>query len=267
MEENVKEVKDFFSEFKNRVTSPLFGSFVISWLLFNWKVPITLIFYSRQDLYYDIKVSFIDAIKEYCNLFDSLIFPFVTALFYTFGYPYIRNLIKIFQASRILEVDSAILKKSVEKGSVSIARYQVLNEQLRTKMSQLQRFYDEQTQIEQDNATLILKNTELEEKIKQFENAVANHDVQLEELRNSNRALQLNLHDYQMQVTDLTNYKLTNEESNGKINALMGAIAEYENFVDEIDKWALNINLGENLYKSDEVIRELRAKIAGRNKS
>jgi hypothetical protein len=34
------KVADFFKDVKERFSSPLFSSFIIAWLIINWKVPV-----------------------------------------------------------------------------------------------------------------------------------------------------------------------------------------------------------------------------------
>jgi hypothetical protein len=54
------KLSDFFKDLKERVSAPLFSSFALAWLIFNWKIPIALFFYKNQNLSADGYNSYID---------------------------------------------------------------------------------------------------------------------------------------------------------------------------------------------------------------
>src|SRR5688500_18619166 len=90
------KLSDFFKDLKERVSAPLFSSFALAWLIFNWKIPIALFFYKNQNLSADGYNSYIDLISKNIIPANTLWKPLLAALFYTFGYPVIRTYILAF---------------------------------------------------------------------------------------------------------------------------------------------------------------------------
>jgi hypothetical protein len=85
------KVSDFFKELKERVSNPLILSFIISWLIWNWKIPIALLFYKPIDLRADHYDSFIDLIKK--NNVNGYHFwcAVLFAICYTLLYPIVKQ--------------------------------------------------------------------------------------------------------------------------------------------------------------------------------
>jgi hypothetical protein len=130
------EIKDIFKELKARAHSPLFGSFVISWLCINWYIPVVLIFYSQTDVKLDGYRSIGEAVVDHFSWWYNAILPFLMALIYTFVYPRFRVFIKEYTIgidtnsdNRIVEITAAAIshKKIIDELN---AKYTLL-EQLR----------------------------------------------------------------------------------------------------------------------------------------
>jgi len=161
----METIKDFFKEFKDRLTSPLIGSFILSWFLVNWQIPIVLIFYKQDQMKLESEKSFISFIKSQYTWQHCFLFPFLVALFYVFAYPYIRNWISEYVEKRKIVGEAALLKLSSNEGYVSISKHQLLQSQLNEKLSQLTKFYNEQTEIETKYIEQGAKVAELENNI------------------------------------------------------------------------------------------------------
>jgi hypothetical protein len=71
-----------------RLTSPLFGSLIVSWLIWNWKIVLILFFVSESS----IKLNKIDYIINYYSDFNTNItFPLISALLLITVVPLISN--------------------------------------------------------------------------------------------------------------------------------------------------------------------------------
>jgi hypothetical protein len=86
MKETIEEI---VSELKSRLSSPLFGSYLISWCVINWYVPISLIFYKQNELKLDGYHSYGDMLQRYPDRFHNVL-PWFIAIGYTWLYPYIK---------------------------------------------------------------------------------------------------------------------------------------------------------------------------------
>lgn len=87
----VDKVYDFMKEMRFRLSSPFFSSFIISWLVINWRIPVGLLFYSQDDLQTDGYDSYFDLIEKSFHWGASIVLPIVSASVYSFGYPWLRN--------------------------------------------------------------------------------------------------------------------------------------------------------------------------------
>lgn len=75
---------------KERAKSPLFGTFVLAWLIFNWQLVYFLLF---ADLDTMQKIRHID--RNYSDIWFNLNYPLLTTLGYIIFYPLISNLANI----------------------------------------------------------------------------------------------------------------------------------------------------------------------------
>lgn len=119
------KISDFFKDIKERLSSPLFSSFIISWLIINWKVFVGLIFYKIDQLRLDGYNSYIDLITKNYSLIDYLCLPGSGAILYTFGYPFLKNWILTFDAWIKSWGSISRLKRSRE-GMISVTKYMKL---------------------------------------------------------------------------------------------------------------------------------------------
>ncbi|WP_443945580.1 hypothetical protein ACJVDH_00280 [Pedobacter sp. AW1-32] len=175
----METIKDFFKELKDRLTSPLIGSFIIAWLLINWQIPLVLIFYKQSEIKLESQNSFIGFIKSQYSWWTCFAFPLLVALFYVFLYPYIRNCIAEYVEKRKIKGQANLLKIAKAEGFVSIARHQLLQGQLNDKITQLTTFYQEQTKIE-------TQYLEKEAKVAELESQIGTLRAQIDQLRNRN---------------------------------------------------------------------------------
>lgn len=80
-------IKSFKVYLYDRVSSPLFGAYIISFCLWNWRL--VLIIFSEMPILE--KIAFIETVvfEDYIKLLlYGLIFPFMSAIFFLFVYPY-----------------------------------------------------------------------------------------------------------------------------------------------------------------------------------
>jgi len=119
------KVSEFFKELKNRFSNPLFFSFVIGWLVVNWKIVVGLLFYSNAQLQKDGYSSYFDLIFKTSNFEKTFFFPLLIAIGYTFFFPIIRNLIAMFNAWNHKVGNKKVLEISNE-GKISVSKHKKL---------------------------------------------------------------------------------------------------------------------------------------------
>jgi hypothetical protein len=85
MKELGKSIKSILNE---RISSPFYGTLIISWLLWNWKIPYVTFFIESSKL----KDNKIDYILENCNNIHHLItFPFLSTIVILTFIPFFSN--------------------------------------------------------------------------------------------------------------------------------------------------------------------------------
>lgn len=92
----MNKFRDFLVQVYDRVSSPLISSFIISWIIVNWRITIGLLFYDMEQLAVDGYTSYQDLIIKNSSIYTQLCIPLTAALGYTFVYPFIRNVILSF---------------------------------------------------------------------------------------------------------------------------------------------------------------------------
>lgn len=79
----------FFETSKERIKNPLIGAFIFSWIAFNWR-PILILLFSEKQI--EGKLTLIGA--EYSSINHALWFPLLAALFYVVILPYFSWLLE-----------------------------------------------------------------------------------------------------------------------------------------------------------------------------
>jgi len=83
--ETVKEIfQSIYDSYRDRIKSPLVGSFIITYLIFNWRL-VAILFYSEWPIH--CRIEWIE--ENYCEWYHYVV-PFLIALFYVMGLPYLN---------------------------------------------------------------------------------------------------------------------------------------------------------------------------------
>ncbi len=92
-----EKVKDVYENIKDRLSNPLIFSFVFSWLIYNWEITIALLWYDKTQFQAEGCKSIFEFIQDKINTKCwSTALPLVFAFLYTFGFPYLKQGIRIF---------------------------------------------------------------------------------------------------------------------------------------------------------------------------
>ncbi|RZJ40769.1 MAG: hypothetical protein EOO19_15200 [Chryseobacterium sp.] len=202
------DFKDFFKDLRDRITSPLFGSFIISWLVCNWELVFLILFNNadtlKKDRYSIIYYSFLNQ-----PTYKLLLFPLIGAGIYLYFYPIVKNEIKLYHATKQAENDHRILEKT--RGySIPLENYIEQLDGFEKEKKSLADQIAEQIQIREQRNDAISKASEMQEKLSKLE--TSNADLQAE----------------------LTNIKSLN---NSMVNGIWKADLTYEDNTSEIQKW------------------------------
>jgi|GEM_PF-3039794 len=83
--------KSLTSILEDRISSPFYGSFLFSWMIWNWKIIYLTLFVSQTSIAPYTKIEYIE--KQYLNAPHLIIYPFLSAIFLILAMPYFSNLL------------------------------------------------------------------------------------------------------------------------------------------------------------------------------
>ncbi|HMI77690.1 MAG TPA: hypothetical protein VK484_02805, partial [Ferruginibacter sp.] len=75
--------------FEERISSPLYGTFIISWLIWNWKIIYLTIFINKDDIQPSNKIQYI--LDNYINWWVLLWFPLISTVVLITVIPLVAN--------------------------------------------------------------------------------------------------------------------------------------------------------------------------------
>jgi len=168
-------IKDFLSELKDRLTNPLISSFIVSWLLWNWPITVSFLFYSQEQLRLDQHNSYIDLILKHASSDNMLLYPLVCSIVYTLIFPLVKGAIIFFNAWVVSQTDTRILH-STKSTAIPIGRFLRLKEDNQNISNELNIIYKEEKKTGEENVRLKHQLVEKEEQLKQLNDQF--HDLE-----------------------------------------------------------------------------------------
>jgi hypothetical protein len=168
--------EDIAEDFHERITSPFLLSFLISFLIINWEIWVGLFFLNRTDLHASGYKDYIDFINAHAGWWVNLLWPFLSAIVYTFAYPAFREFIRVVRA-KITTTGSKYMNSALKDHRVPlevlIARRKELNS-IRNQLTQiLQQENDVRLELETKSEALKQFESDLNELMPRYDNLEA----------------------------------------------------------------------------------------------
>lgn len=167
----MKEFKldSFLEPVSERVRTPFFASFVISWLIVNWKILYVTLFFEKEDFYgFDI-INYLIHV-HYINPCDNLVKPLICSLIYLFVFPYFDIIVFKFNEKRKrIKIEQKI--NIGKEFSVPGKRYWDLYNDMQDVMKQFDTIHSKNTElissitqkeIDLNNSTLVNEANQVE---------------------------------------------------------------------------------------------------------
>jgi len=161
-------LKDFYKEAKNRVANPIFFSFILSWLLWNWKVPVGFIMYNNSTLKklgYD---NYIELVVHNASWSSYFYHPLISALIYTFIFPPVRVGIIAF-LSWMNRINTWSKKRILKNSTVPMARFIKETDRTDALSKKLEDLYAKDSSIKEENEELRAEANTTQNQIAQYE--------------------------------------------------------------------------------------------------
>ncbi len=170
-------ITDFLKTLKDRLTSPFISSFILSWIFFNWKVSVALLWYDKEQFG---KATIFEFIENNTNNLNSIIYPLLVALGYTFVYPFFRTLISGFQTF-VLKLEENWTLDIAKGQKIPMEKYLKLREDYLKNSKNLEDIIVEEGKDRQKVIDAEKKNLDLLDEIGLLTSAVTNNEMKLKE--------------------------------------------------------------------------------------
>lgn len=248
-------LQSFFKTSEERIKNPFIGAFITSWIAFNWK-PIIFLLFSTKSI--EDKIIFIEA--NYSQVLYILILPLIAALFYLLILPYLNLLFDEILKFSIVKKNAALIsrKKQIIQDETELAIEEIKLEEAKTEYRERNTHNElvENLQSQNKELDLLLK----EEK----EKATKMNSMFIEETRALENSLNSELEKQRKKVNEIReeNFKLKDELLN-KEEKIKIFSDEPENgngktkLIFENGLTLTELKNGEDVYYVDEKSKEL----------
>ncbi|AVF46938.1 hypothetical protein CMT89_09975 [Elizabethkingia anophelis] len=184
----MKEI--FLSVFKSseeRLKNPFIGTFILSFLILNWK-PLAILFFST--LVIEQKINYI--MKNYNSIWNIFIYPCIISIFYIGILPYLMLLFDkgTFWALKNRNKNLYNIKKIDIEGKTEIAQAEIELENLKSNYKEKadlnRKILELNSEIEINNGkieNLVTENNHLRRNINDYETSLNEKDWKIQELR------------------------------------------------------------------------------------
>lgn len=190
----MKEIlKSFFEVSRDRIKNPLIGTFIISWIVINWR-PIIILMFSTKPI--ENRINFIESL--YSSFYTYFLIPFLIALIYVLILPYFMWAI------------DEIIRKSTIGRKKNLIKQQIFDYEGKQQLAVEESKLEDLKANYRDKADFNKQIEQLRSQLDEREEHIAIQSTELENFKNENNELK----------------KLISEKNNNKNNT---QISLYEN--------------------------------------
>ena len=220
-------LKSFLKTTEERIKNPFIGSFITSWILFNWK-PILYLIFSSKDI--EQKILYIET--TFTIIWCLLIFPLLSAIFYVLILPYLNLLFDWLLRYSSLKKNISLIdkQKQIIQNQKELAIEEIKLEEAKTE-------FRERKTHNKLLEELQLKNTINEELLELEKNT--NQKI-IEELKRELKKRE------DMTLSELKNSEKRYNQSRLEMNALNDKLFEKDNELQKFKSMLNNENYSKN---------------------
>lgn len=177
-------IQDILDSMKERFTNPLVFAFMASWVVWNWRVVVALL-WTDSGSHEETTNGIIAYIEHSVPLESGLIWPLLSAIAWVFLFPLIKARIQAFYARVNRDATNEVLKIKGQ-GSISVQRYLSLRdvytertEKLVTLIKQQEGIVEELSIATTEVTNLKSENVQLKNSETQARTEMANKDMMM----------------------------------------------------------------------------------------
>lgn len=164
------KISEIFNSIKDRLSNPLIFSFLVSWLVYNWKIPVALIWFDEKQISANGCKSIFEFIENELSKGYFWI-PCLFAFGYTFLFPIVKNLISATQTWMKKWGENLNLQIS-KGGKVGIEKYLKLRNEYVEKIDELDKIISKESETREYNKLLFAEKADLDAKNFQLQQQV-----------------------------------------------------------------------------------------------
>src|SRR5258706_6621972 len=118
----MEKATEILNSIKERLSNPFIFSFILSWLLYNWQIPIALTWYNAQNINATGYGSIFDLIANQVQKDGSFRNPFIISIIITLAVPIFRIVFSTFNAG-VTRLGNFLFFEISKKSNISTSRY------------------------------------------------------------------------------------------------------------------------------------------------
>lgn len=164
MEKITDRLSEVTNSIKERISNPFIFSFILSWLIWNWKITIGLFWLSNEQLQTLGYKSLFDLIALENSRCGSFKIPLITSIFITLALPLLRIIFSIVDAA-ITALGNTGYFWITKKGNISTERYIELREKSLKLHKQLQKVIDSESDYKLKYEEIVKENQTMRESV------------------------------------------------------------------------------------------------------
>ncbi len=131
------KISEVFDSIKERVSNPLIFSFIFSWLIFNWRIPVALFWFDEKQISANGCSSIFEFIEDDWKRNGSIGWPLVFAIGYIIVIPFVKNGVRIVSAHAQKWGENEEIK-ALDGGKIGVEKYLKLKDDYKNATKKLE---------------------------------------------------------------------------------------------------------------------------------
>lgn len=152
----MEKVIEIYNNIKDRLSNPFVFSFICSWLVYNWRIPVALIWYDKSQFSGCGCHTIFDFISFELAKTNSFLFPLFFAFVYTISIPFIKNGVRIVSAHAQKWGENEEIK-ALDGGKIGVEKYLELRDNFKEKIKKLEDVAKEEKKYLDENGELLIE--------------------------------------------------------------------------------------------------------------
>lgn len=152
----MEKVLEVYNNIKDRLSNPFVFSFICSWLVYNWRIPVALFWFDEKQISANGCSSIFEFIQDDWKRNGSIGWPLVFAFVYSFGIPYVKNFFRVVSARAQKWGENGEIK-ALDGGKIGVEKYLELRDNFIEKIKKLEDVAKEEKKYLDENGELLIE--------------------------------------------------------------------------------------------------------------